>query len=111
MLVTESDKHERASAEKINQETSLIPWKELERFFASGVTIQVDPDLDLVEVALEMARDNTGLISKWMTENKLTSVSSQQAQKWHEKNLSVWAVIIKPWILVQDKQNRKNVQH
>lgn len=106
--MTEPDELDPVSAEKINLETSLIAWKELEKFFASGATIKVDANLDLIQVALEMAKDNTELISNWMSENKLAPVSDRQAQNWHDENRSVWAVIIKPWVLVQDKQGPKN---
>ena len=26
----------------------------------------------------------------------------QQAQQWHEQNATLWAVVIKPWVLVQE---------
>jgi len=41
---------------KVNMETSRIEWKELQRFFASGVAIEVSAKLDLVEVAMQMHR-------------------------------------------------------
>ena len=40
---------------KLNQETSQMPWKELERYFASGKVIAVSDQLDLIEVAARIA--------------------------------------------------------
>ena len=102
--MTNFDDPELISAKKLNLETSIITWKELERFFASGSTIQVDENLDLIEVSLEIAKDNTALIEQWMSEGKLSGISDQQAQEWHDKNASLWALVIKPWVLVQDKE-------
>jgi hypothetical protein len=101
--VTEPDQLDSILSDRINLQTSLITWKELERFFASGVTLNVHPSLDLVKVAQEIVEDNTTVISKWMSEDKLAPVSDQLAQQWHDEDQTVWAVVIKPWVLVQCK--------
>ena len=88
--------------EKVNLETSQIPWAELQRFFAGGLAISVACDLDLIEVAYQFSKDNKTLVQQWMQDNKVAQVSDQQAQKWFENDTSVWAVVVKPWILVQD---------
>ena len=88
--------------EKVNLETSQIPWAELQRFFAGGLAISIAGDLDLIEVAYQFSKDNKTLVQQWMQDNKVAQVSDQQAQKWFENDASVWAVVVKPWILVQD---------
>ena len=49
---------------KVNEETSQIAWKDLQRFFAGGTIIYVAPELDLVDVAFQMSiikrRSNNG---------------------------------------------------
>ena len=91
--------------EKVNLETSLIAWSELQRFFAAGQTIHVARDLDLVEVAYEFSRDNKTLVRDWLEAGKLGRVSDRQAQAWIDASAVVWAVVAKPWVLVQDKDN------
>jgi hypothetical protein len=88
---------------KINGETSRMPWKELLRFFASGAVIVVSDDLDLVEVAARIANDDKDAVAQWMAENRLGKVSDAQAGAWLEADASLWAVVVKPWILVQQK--------
>ena len=87
--------------EKVNLETSKIAWKELQRFFASGAAVFVAPDLDLVEVAYQFSIDNKNQVALWMQSNELALVSDQQAIDWLETDTEVWAVVVKPWILVQ----------
>lgn len=89
---------------KINGETSRMPWKDLERFFASGVVIAVSNDLDLVEVAYRVASDDKDAVAKWMAENRLGRVSDAQASAWMQADLSLWTVVVKPWILVQQEK-------
>ncbi len=88
---------------QLNQETSSIAWRELQRFFASGHAIYVAQSLNLVDVAFEISEDNTQQIQKWMHANKIASVSDEQAKRWLQDNSKVWAVVVKPWILVQTK--------
>ncbi|WP_201800088.1 DUF2288 domain-containing protein [Beggiatoa leptomitoformis] len=88
---------------KVNLETSRIAWQELQRFFASGVLIFVSSDLDLVQVALEMSKDNKALLADWMQAEKVGKVRDEQAKEWYENNTQLWAVVVKPWVLVQNK--------
>ena len=86
---------------KVILETSRIPWKELLRFFAGGAVIAVSIELDLVEVALQISEDNKIQVEQWMLEGKVAQASDEQAKKWLETDAVLWAVVVKPWILVQ----------
>ena len=86
---------------RINAETARIDWRELQRFFAQGYAIYVDPQLDLVEVALEMQNDNKARIEQWLAAAALAPVSDAQARDWFEGNAVMWCVVVRPWVLVQ----------
>ena len=58
--------HSALEKAKVNLETSLLPWLELQRFFAAGLAIAVEPGLDLVEVAYQFSRDNKALVEEWL---------------------------------------------
>lgn len=87
--------------EKVNLETSQIPWQELQRFFANGTAVAVSAELDLVEVAYQFSVDNKDLVAQWLKENKVGKVTDEQAKGWLADNALVWAVVVKPWLLVQ----------
>ena len=89
--------------ESILLETSTVPWHELQRLFASGVVISIAKELDLIETANLMVEDNKTAIEELMTQNKLQHVSNEQAKKWYADNTLLWSVVVKPWVLVQDK--------
>ncbi len=89
------------SKEKVNLETSQIAWKELLRFFANGSVVFVSDDLDLVEVAYQFSLDNKNQVEQWMQSNRLHLVTDQQAKDWLDADAMLWAVVVKPWILVQ----------
>lgn len=87
--------------QQINLETAQIRWHELQRFFASGNAIAVAPTLDLTHVAAQIVADNATQIKQWMDAGLVDAVKDSQAQQWYEENAIVWAVVIKPWVLVQ----------
>ena len=99
--MTAQDKQDEQLHAKLNLETSKMPWRELQRFFASGVMIAVSDELDLIDVAARIANDDTASVSQWMAEKRIAKVSDQQATAWFEADASLWAVVVKPWILVQ----------
>lgn len=88
--------------EKVNLETSQIAWKQLQRFFANGSTVFVAADLDLIEVAYQFTINNKAQVEQWLQKQQIALVSDQQALTWFEKDVQVWAVVVKPWILVQE---------
>ncbi|MEY3288950.1 MAG: hypothetical protein RLZZ419_1192 [Pseudomonadota bacterium] len=87
--------------EKVNLETSKIAWQELQRFFAGGTAVFVASPLDLVDVAYQFSIDNKEQVAQWLQNNQIALVSDQQALEWLEADSEVWAVVVKPWILVQ----------
>ena len=102
-----NDEKDRASLRaKINLETSRMPWKELLRFFAAGSVIVVADAADLVEVAGCVADDDKEAVAKWMTEGLIEKVSDAQAEAWLKADTALWAVVVKPWILVQERKNK-----
>ena len=96
-----TDKLSELEKAKVNLETSKIPWTELQRFFAAGLVIDVDSELDLVEVAYQFSIDNKSVVEDWLKNKQIGPVSDQQALSWYQNQADVWAVVVKPWVLVQ----------
>lgn len=87
---------------KLNLDTSLIPWHELQRHFASGSVISVRQDLDLVDAAISVSADDKGKVEAWLSSGKMGKVSDDEAKIWFDSNAVLWAVVVKPWVLVQE---------
>lgn len=93
---------------RLNGETARLQWRELQRFFASGTVIAVSDELDLVEVAVRVASDDSAAVAQWMAENRLGKASDAQASAWLEADAALWTVVVKPWILVQQEKPRQS---
>ena len=87
---------------KINAETAKIPWRELQRFFAQGKVMLVVAELDLVDVAFAVRQDEVSRVEAWIRSARLGPVSDDQARGWFEQEARLWAVVVKPWVLVQE---------
>ncbi|MES2367302.1 MAG: DUF2288 domain-containing protein [Pseudomonadota bacterium] len=88
---------------QLNTETAQTEWTELQRFFAKGALVQVGSDLDLVDVAAHIACDDTVAVQEWMAAGKVAKLSDQTAADWQQRNPVLWAVVVAPWILVQER--------
>jgi hypothetical protein len=89
--------------EKVNLETAQIVWTDLQRFFAKGEVVWVSSELDLIDVSYQFAIDDKASVQNWLEAQKIALVSDAQALRWFETNAELWAVVVKPWILVQEE--------
>ncbi len=87
---------------QLNGETGKLNWKELERHFARGVVIRVARGLDLVEVAARIAQDDKVAIERWMNEGLIGRAANEEALDWNQRQATFWAVVVAPWVLVQE---------
>jgi hypothetical protein len=90
--------------DKVNRETARLPWTELLKHFAAGNVVWVANSLDLVDVAVRISHDDKENIGKWMSAGLLGKVNDEQAQNWLDTNAQVWAVVVSPFVLVQQEK-------
>ena len=86
---------------KIISQTAKIPWLELQRFFAAGQVMLVAAELDLVDVAYAFQLDHVEQVKTWTENRQVSPVDDDQARHWVSSEALLWAVVIKPWVLVQ----------
>ena len=89
---------------RLNTETARISWPELERHFARGVLMSVSSDLDLVQLGAHMIHDDKSIIDAWLESGKLKKTTDDDARGWSTGEPELWAVVVAPWVLVQEKE-------
>ena len=87
---------------KLNLETAQLAWPELERHFARGSVIKVAIGTDLVDTALHVAENNAATVQKWLAEGRIARAELSDAEDWHARQPMFWAVVVAPWVLVQE---------
>jgi hypothetical protein len=85
-------------------QTAQIAFTELQRFFAGGQLVLVGRELDLVQVAVALAEDDTARFEEWIASGEVLAVTDELARRWLEGSVELWAVVAQPWVLVQEER-------
>ncbi|GAB0063368.1 DUF2288 domain-containing protein [Pseudomonas syringae] len=88
---------------KLLGETASITWTELQPFFAKGALLWVELPLDLIEVAEAVAENDAAKVSAWLAEGRVGKVSETKALELVETDSLLWAVVVAPWVLIQNR--------
>lgn len=87
---------------KLNLETAQLQWPELERHFARGDVIKVAMGMDLIEAALHIAENQTDIVQTWLGDGQIARAEMSDAEDWYARQPMFWAVVVAPWVLVQE---------
>jgi hypothetical protein len=88
---------------KLNAETAVVKWTEMEKFFARGDVLKVESSLSLLDVAMAMSLDKKEDISAWLEAGSLLRASDDDARDWQARKPLFWCVVTAPWVLLQEK--------
>lgn len=88
--------------QRLNQETGRLGWPELARFFARGSVMVADNSEDLVEIAARMVEDDAAWLKPLLDSGRLRAASDEDARQWQAGESLFWAVVVAPWVLVQE---------
>jgi hypothetical protein len=86
---------------KLLAETARCPFSELQRFFAQGSLLRVETGVDLMDVGVALALDDTSTVQQWMTNGQVVLLEDAVAASWMNDDLELWTMVVRPWILVQ----------
>ena len=97
--------------DELAQERGLLAWPELARHFARGVVVIVDPQLDLLDVADAMARDDRQRFGHWMTLGLVRRAEDDDALRWEKSESILDAIVVAPWVLVKETPHTVTRSH
>ena len=92
-----------STQEKLNLETAIMEWKELEICFAQGKLLIVDPSCDLIKVAAQISDSELNNIQKLIDENLLQFASPSWIKQHCQSNTLLWTLVVAPYVLSQLK--------
>jgi hypothetical protein len=86
----------------LNAQTGRIGWPELARYFARGLVVCVVPGEDLLAIAEALIDDDSAGVTRMIEEGRLHRADDEDAKRWQALQSSFWAVVVAPWVLVQE---------
>lgn len=89
--------------EELANTVDVAAWGWLRAHLERGGLIVVAPDLDLVEVGLKVAADDTAAIGAWIAGQQLAKPSVAQIAAWdREEGKRFSSLIVSPYVLIQE---------
>jgi hypothetical protein len=89
--------------EKLEQDVADISWKELQPHAKRDAIIVIKDELNLAEVAVAIAEDNTASVQNWIGSQSIAKPSSQELTQWNQTPEKQFvALIVQPFVVVKE---------
>ncbi len=89
-------------ADKFKEEIGTVSWSWLWPHEKRKILFRVAEELDLVEVAIAVAEDQTAKVKFWLENDDLTQPTVKQVAKWGKSGGLFQAVIVKPYVFFKE---------
>ena len=89
--------------EKLEKDVADISWKDLQPHAKRDAIIIIKQELDLPEVAVAIAEDNTTSVQGWIGNRSIAKPTAEQLTSWNqtpEKQFT--ALIVQPFVVVKE---------
>ncbi|MGB5283200.1 MAG: DUF2288 domain-containing protein [Polyangiales bacterium] len=88
---------------RLAQEIQNVDWKPLGPHAKRGGLVLVAPQLDLLEVAVAVAQDDSERVRCWMAAGQLSKPTDAQIEAWQEEEVGEQfnVAIVQPYVLAQ----------
>lgn len=92
---------------KLKEDIADISWTDLLPHAKRDAIIVVQPELDLSEVAVAMAQDNTASVQRWISEQLIAKPTSEQLTQWNDRpEKKFTTLIVQPFVIVKEAGNQ-----
>ena len=79
-----------------------VQWEWLKPHLQRDAVVVVNPQLDLADVGVAIATDNTQAVQRWITEQLILKPNAEQLAVWSSDNQRFTSLIVQPYVLVQE---------
>jgi hypothetical protein len=87
----------------LTEALDVAQWEWLRPHAKREVVIMVTAAMDLVEVGMAIATDNTASVQRWIDEQAIYKPTQQQLSAWNQvDDLKFEALIVAPFVLVKE---------
>ena len=94
--------------DEFHRQTARIRWHDLQTYYAHGSVIRVSDELDMIEVAVQLALDNSSQFEDWIASGLVAPVNDGEGLSRFQGDALLWAVGAPPWVLVQGRVGGAN---
>jgi hypothetical protein len=88
--------------DKLTKELQVVEWDALLPHFERDAIVTVDQSLNLIEVGIAMANDNSQIVGAWLKDKLLNRPDEDQSAGWVKEKKHFQFIIVQPYVLVQE---------
>ncbi len=89
--------------EKLTRDLDITTWSDLRPHAIAERMFLVSRDLDLIEVAVAVADDESARVDAWISSGKITRPSLEQQSVWEGTTELIFrCVIVQPFVLAHE---------
>ena len=80
-----------------------IQWEYLKPHVQRDAVVVVNENLNLAEVGVAIATNNTQAVERWISEQLIIKPTAEELTLWNSENKQFTSIIVQPYVLIQDK--------
>lgn len=80
-----------------------VPWEVLKPHVQRDAVVVVHDQLDLVEVGVAIAANQTQTVERWINEQLICKPTAGELIDWNSENKSFTSLIVQPYVLIQSQ--------
>lgn len=89
--------------ERLEKDVANISWKDLQPHARRDAVIIVTQNLELSEVAVAIAEDNTVSVKDWIGNSAIAKPTAEQLTDWNQQpEKQFTALIVQPFVVVKE---------
>ncbi|NJK41930.1 MAG: DUF2288 domain-containing protein [Acaryochloridaceae cyanobacterium SU_2_1] len=97
--------------DQLAAEIAEVEWKDLIPHAQRDAIIVVTPCLDLLEVGMAIAQDNSKAVQHWISESLIVKPSAQELSNWHRQpHQRFKTLIVQPFVLVAGDSQQAEIK-
>lgn len=78
-----------------------VQWEYLKPHVQRDAVVIVNDHLDLVDVGVAIASNNTQAVERWIGEQLITKPNAEQLTLWSTEDKTFNSIIVQPYVLIQ----------
>ena len=87
---------------QLEEGLGLAPWSEIVPHQEREAVIVVSPSLEILDVGMRLARDDSAKVEAWIAHGLLNKPSAGQLESWSAApNAKFLILVVQPWVLLQ----------
>lgn len=87
---------------QLSEDLSIVSWAHLRPHHERDALVLVDDALDLVDVAVALAKDDTQSVAAWMHTKLVRRSAPDDDARWTRQGATFQFLIVRPWVLARE---------